>query len=405
MNETFFILMILTRFLAMTSATLSNATNILHQVLLDGYNTDIRPCLDCPTPLYIGVSYHLTALINMDELEGELHSVGYLEVVWVDERLRWNPLVNGIGSVMFSPNKIWVPPLILGNPSREISRLNADRVLARVLYNGTVIWHPGDVFNTRCSYDIYRYPFDKQMCWIAFTPWSYQANEIRLYSAGDKVETPYYKEHGQWKLGSLSASDYISNDVSFVQFDIWFTRRSGYFVVNIILPICLLAFLNCLAFVIPAESGERISYTVTMLLSFAVFMTLVSDNVPKTSAPMSLLCYFLLALFNGSVFIMICVMLNLRLFYRESSTKMSSAYTLIYKMATCCKIRKTNVSKTRKNKIASIQKEIKGRQFGHEMEEPFAEASWQDVAGVFDKICFILSLMYFISITVAILII
>ena len=88
------------------SSTISNSTRIIQETILDSYNTDIRPCLDCLYPLNITLSFHFSALIKLDELEGELHSVGYLKVVWLDERLTWDPVTTGVGSMILSPDKV-----------------------------------------------------------------------------------------------------------------------------------------------------------------------------------------------------------------------------------------------------------------------------------------------------------
>lgn len=89
-------------FLVPSSATISNGTNTLFRTLI----SDIRPCLDCPTPLNIGVTFHLTSLNKIDEIEGELNTVGFLTLVWVDERLTWNPLLNGVGNILVPSTKV-----------------------------------------------------------------------------------------------------------------------------------------------------------------------------------------------------------------------------------------------------------------------------------------------------------
>ena len=289
--------------------------------------------------------------------------------------------------------QIWVPPLLVANPSSEISFLNAEKMLVRVLYNGTVIWQPGDVFKTACLYDIYRYPFDMQVCSVIFAPSVFLEHEVRLYAADNGVDKSFYRENGQWELQSMSTEEYAKNSISFVRFHIYFQRRSRYFVVNIILPIFLLAFLNCLAFVIPVESGERISYTVTLLLSFAVFMTLVNDNIPNTSSPMSLLCNYLSALFVGSVLVMVVVMLNMGIYYRKPSRKMSQVYVCIYK-ACCRRIKQTTVK--------TIEPEVRRGMDKMEDNGNLNEISWQDLAHVLDKIGLIVFLLYFISISIAV---
>ena len=67
--------------------------------------------------------------------------------------------------------------------------------------------------------------------------------------------------------------------------------HSMYVIINIILPILFLNQLNVLVFMLPAESGERVSYSLTVLLSIAVFMTIVGDTLPRTSEPTPLISY------------------------------------------------------------------------------------------------------------------
>lgn len=86
--------------------SISNNTYTLHKTLLQNYIADIRPCLDCSTPLLIRLELHLTALNKIDEIEGELNTVGYLKIVWKDERLTWDPSANGITSVMLPSTKV-----------------------------------------------------------------------------------------------------------------------------------------------------------------------------------------------------------------------------------------------------------------------------------------------------------
>ena len=101
-----FLAVLFSLILVPASSTISNSTRIIHETLLDGYNTDIRPCLDCLYPLNITIFFYFSALIKLDELEGELHSVGFLKVTWLDERLTWDPVTTGVGSVILSPDKV-----------------------------------------------------------------------------------------------------------------------------------------------------------------------------------------------------------------------------------------------------------------------------------------------------------
>jgi hypothetical protein len=85
------------------------------------------------------------------------------------------------------------------------------------------------------------------------------------------------------------------------------------------MPVVFLGLLNILVFLIPAESGERISYSVTVMLAITVFLSSVADSLPKTSSPISLLSYYLLANSGLSVFICLCSILIVRTCHNTDS--------------------------------------------------------------------------------------
>jgi hypothetical protein len=52
--------------------------------------------------------------------------------------------------------------------------------------------------------------------------------------------------------------------------------------------VTLFVALNPLVFLLPVESGERIGLSMTILLSYTIFLTLISDAIPASSNPMSI---------------------------------------------------------------------------------------------------------------------
>ena len=56
-----------------------------------------------------------------------------------------------------------------------------------------------------------------------------------------------------------------------------------YYILNILLPCVMLSMLILLVFCMPPDGGEKVSLSITVLLSFTVFMLMVSDNMPQTS--------------------------------------------------------------------------------------------------------------------------
>ena len=60
-------------------------------------------------------------------------------------------------------------------------------------------------------------------------------------------------------------------------------RRPLYYVVNLVVPTMILALLSAGVFIIPADSGEKISYVITILLAFFIFLLLLSENIPPSA--------------------------------------------------------------------------------------------------------------------------
>ena len=68
-----------------------------------------------------------------------------------------------------------------------------------------------------------------------------------------------------------------------VKYYIYMERLPAYYLLNIIIPSVVLAFLSAFAFYVPVDSGEKLSLSITILLSFSVFLLILSDNTPNIS--------------------------------------------------------------------------------------------------------------------------
>ena len=74
-----------------------------------------------------------------------------------------------------------------------------------------------------------------------------------------------------------------------VTFRIKLQRKRTFYVLNTIIPVVMLSLLNVLVFLLPASSGEKMALAVTVLLSFTVYLSIISEVMPKTSESISIL--------------------------------------------------------------------------------------------------------------------
>jgi hypothetical protein len=172
-------------------------------------------------------------------------------------------------------------------------------------------------------------------------------------------------------------------------------RRPAFYVVNIVLPVMFLMALNSCVFVLPPESGERVSYSITVLLAIAVFMTLTGDNLPKTSEPMSLLSYFLMFDLVFSSVICLVTMLGLRLHYNDEKKEVPGYLKCLARCCRCCSRKNaTNnnitpfiVDGTKKDfQESKINERLKSWTYQEE------NVSWKDVSKALDTILLLISL-------------
>ena len=112
------------------------------------------------------------------------------------------------------------------------------------------------------------------------------------------VDKSFYSENGEWDLLTADAykSDLSAKDgkrFSTLSFLIKLQRRLLFHIVNTLFPVALMALLIPFVFKLPVDSGEKVGFSLTVLLSYAVYLTLISDNIPSTSVTVCFLCKYM----------------------------------------------------------------------------------------------------------------
>ncbi|XP_005106749.2 neuronal acetylcholine receptor subunit beta-3-like [Aplysia californica] len=230
----------------------------------------------------------------------------YFKLVWTDELLTWNPEDHSNISVITPySDSIWMPSINQGNTlSDEMVHLVALDDAFPVLLNsdGQVTWTPPAQLHTTCTLDMTKFPNDQHACTFFILLNSYPADQVYLNSsAGDSIISTSWLNDGQWELQSATVftSSFMfleDQNRSALSLMIRFQRLPTFFVLNLLFPTCALSFLNILVFILPASSGEKVSYSITVLLSMMVFMSTTTSVLPPTSLSVPLVTQFLTTL-------------------------------------------------------------------------------------------------------------
>ncbi|KAH3842387.1 hypothetical protein DPMN_115883 [Dreissena polymorpha] len=78
-------------------------------------------------------------------------------------------------------------------------------------------------------------------------------------------------------------------------------RRANFTTFTLIMPLLMLAFLNICIFLVPIGSGEKGSFSITIFLSYGIFVTIISDTLPHNSLQVSFFVLFIVILLVLSV--------------------------------------------------------------------------------------------------------
>ena len=317
----------------------SNDSKTLRRDLLDGYDKFVRPVENQTHPVDVGVYFSLIALQDFDEVQEKFSVTGVFILYWIDEHLRWENVMENYGNittVFMGYKDVWVPELILTNPSQRLDSFGKEWQILRYESNGLATWYPADLIKATCSIDVRYFPFDIQECSMELYVWGYANNEVRLMATRDDIETSYQRgEHGTWRLLNGTAKTELVGFSSRFTITFRLERKSQYVIVNIVLPILFMCFLNVLVFILPAESGERVSYAITVLLAIAVFMTIISDTLPKKSEPLPLISYFLMIDLIVSALTSLFTILNLRIYHKNDGKPVPRWLSSMYRLLSC----------------------------------------------------------------------
>lgn len=331
-------------FLLVTCKTLNDTKTLLANLLAD-YNVNVRPVANQDDTLNVSAEMYIKSIQEFDEVKGMFSFVGALMVTWMDVNMQWDPaLYGGVNQATVSYKDVWIPEFILSSPSDDVESLGKSWNRIRFYYTGAAIWMPADLIKSTCSVNVKHYPFDTQVCVTSFNCLGYNGDEIRLVSLSDTINTEIYQENSLWDIKKTRTSVMATEAGSQIDLTFYLKRKPSFVIINVLLPILFLSLLNILVFLLVPESGERVSYCITVLLSIAVFMTIVSDMLPKSSEPVPNISYKLMIDVVSSSLIVLVTIANLRIYSKDIHEPIPEWLRKLYicLSCSCFRCRKSN---------------------------------------------------------------
>jgi nicotinic acetylcholine receptor, invertebrate len=264
----------------------------LKSFLLENYRTDTPPIIN-RTTLELRLGIALRSFTEINQMDGTLTTNIWLRHWWKDEYLTWEPNDwNNITSIVLFTNtdmgeSIWVPDIYLYNTAENpLSELNYGRV--KIYNSGDILWSRPGMIKSTCLFNLTSFPYDEQHCNMKFGSWSYHGDELNLNPEINAIDISELQQNQEWDLVNFSYQKNIKyysccpEPYPDITFNITLRRRPGFYNTNILLPAFATASLMILSLIVPSESGERIGFVTTVMLSIIVFLLILSENLPKS---------------------------------------------------------------------------------------------------------------------------
>uniref|UniRef100_A0A0R3RH77 Neur_chan_LBD domain-containing protein n=1 Tax=Elaeophora elaphi TaxID=1147741 RepID=A0A0R3RH77_9BILA len=271
----------------------------LFKHIIRNYDVSVRPVWNASTAVNVHMGLTLTHIFNIDERNQVLTLNVWVEQSWRDERIRWDPIQFGnISKLTVGRKYLWTPDIVLYNNARDFSRGFVDTNL-HILSNGDAQWAPPAKIYSICKLDVRYFPFDDQLCSLEFGSWIYDQSQLDVqimerYDGKNPFTRDSFIENGEWEIVANRTRKVLrgrQTNFSTVVFELHLRRRVLYFIYNIIAPCFMLSMLTMMQFLLPCESGEKITLGLTVLLAYSVFSFNIAENMPETSEVIPLIVH------------------------------------------------------------------------------------------------------------------
>ena len=288
------------------------AASLLECHLQELYNKNVRP----EEHMSVLIDFYPIRLLNFDEISETMEMSSWLRLEWTDPRLVWEP-AEFLGIEEFRipaiSDYIWLPDTTIYNSVTESARIDVNlQPDLTVSHTGKVRWVPNINTKTECQLDLRHFPFDVQMCYIKIGSWVYSQDELDFVPFGQKSgainktnEAEYFK-NSLWYLERTllrkSCREYATSSLHSNRCDIKyfliFKRNPNYFLMNIVIPTLIFGSLCCFVFYLPADSGERLSLALSVLITVSVFQIIVMEFIPKSTEHTPIITTFMTVLMS-----------------------------------------------------------------------------------------------------------
>lgn len=255
--------------------------------------------------LHVQLGLNVRKVVAVDIVRGTVQLSTWLRMKWYDHRLDFNgsnlfgPLWQQYKRVSVESNAVWKPDVVEVHSIKNSDEDFLDTRMSIMEVNPddpgwNIFWSRPGLMESRCNMDLTKFPFDVQRCELRFEAWTHHSGFLSLQTmANGSQQTDELKdEFHEYTFKRLiynqeCGKEYNAAPGSWSAICVTFEleRLPLYYLSHSILPLMLLVCLTTATAWLAVKpdhsgSGERLSFTLTLLLTMFALMLFTADKRP-----------------------------------------------------------------------------------------------------------------------------
>ena len=234
---------------------------------------------------------------------------------WNDNNLKWEIGSKfNVNSVRADRHQVWVPDIEILNRIRDFAPGDEKERQLKIDSSGNVRFVRSFRIRSSMSPSIGSYPYDVQVASLILASGDYSTEKLNLttdywteyvhnVTGGGRLDSgwltskrameiihyKYVDQNTEWqflayKFSTKELIDVVSGrNFSAIEVKLAFRRNDPFYTMTLILPIIMLTLMVPLGLIMPIDSGEKMGFQVTLLLTVVIYVEYLQDNIPVFS--------------------------------------------------------------------------------------------------------------------------
>ena len=394
-----------------SSNVILSETDLLTK-LFDKYEPDVRPRQNLTDSIEVFMDLYTMSIDKVDEKRQTFTIRAFLEVTWRDDFLTWDKATyGGVAHINVPNDKIWLPDMALLDVYDSLIDLGQKDGRAVILNDGSVTIWPYKMYTVGCKIKIQRFPFDVQTCVLDFLSWTNPVTTLNI-NTSETMNLARYTENAEWELESADATYYLQpygkTFWAHIKYTYTLRRKWLFQVLNIIAPIVCISLLNVTCFLLPASCGEKITLSISIFLTLAVFLTIITSSMPESSDEVSILGVYVGLQLLGSALTILTTVISLCLYNRDASRRVPFFLRLVAKIF--CQHNRKSKREEYNHRNGDLLLNTDGQgdvDIGSKQQTACwseSDITWATASRAFDHLCMWMAIVWHVSLLIAIMI-